>query len=46
MHLQQLTGERREIYRLLSRQLMGVAQVKNETRDYSNLETLLEEKDQ
>ena len=45
-HLQQLTGERREIYRLLSRQLMGVAQVKNETRDYSNLETLLEEKDQ
>lgn len=45
-HLAQLTGEKREIYRLLSRQLVEVAQKKNETRDYSNLKTILEEKDQ
>ncbi len=45
-HLAQLEGEKREIYRLLSRQLVEVAQKKNETRDYSNLRTILEEKDQ
>ena len=45
-HLAQLSGEKREIYRLLSRQLIDIAQVKNKTRDYSNLKKLLEEKDQ
>lgn len=45
-HLAQLEGEKREIYRLLSRQLVEVAQKKNETRDYSKLRTILEEKDQ
>lgn len=45
-HLNQLTGERKEIYRLLSRQLLQVAQEKNQTRDYSDLRKLLEEKDQ
>lgn len=45
-HLAQLEGEKREIYRLLSRQLVEVAQKRNKTRDYSNLKTILEEKDQ
>ncbi len=45
-HLAQLEGEKREIYRLLSKQLVAVAQKKNETRDYSKLKTILEEKDQ
>ena len=45
-HLQQLAGEQKEIYRLLSGQLIKVAQEKNPTRDYSELKDLLEEKDQ
>lgn len=45
-HLQQLTGEEKEIYRLLSRQLIKIAQEKNPNRDYSNLKEILEEKDQ
>lgn len=45
-HLEQLTGEEKEIYRLLSRQLIRVAQEKNPTRDYSKLKEILEEKDQ
>lgn len=45
-HLAQLAGERKELYRLLSKQLLEVAQKKNQTRDYSELRKLLEEKDQ
>ncbi|MCB6993697.1 DUF2520 domain-containing protein [bacterium 210820-DFI.6.37] len=45
-HLDQLTGEKKEIYRLLSKQLLEVAQKKNQMRDYSDLKNLLEEKDQ
>lgn len=45
-HLMQLEDEQKEIYRLLSRQLITVAQEKNPTRDYSELKDLLEEKDQ
>lgn len=45
-HLQELAGEQKEIYRLLSGQLIKIAQEKNPTRDYSNLTEILEEKDQ
>lgn len=45
-HLQELTGNQKEIYRLLSGQLIKIAQEKNPTRDYSNLKEILEEKDQ
>lgn len=45
-HLAQLDGDRREIYRLLSKQLIELAQVKNPKRDYSDLREILEEKDQ
>lgn len=45
-HLSQLTGEKQEIYRLLSRQLLKVAQQKNPKRDYTKLKRILEEKDQ
>lgn len=45
-HMAQLTGDKREIYRLLSKQLIEIAQRKNELRDYSNLRNVLEEKDQ
>ncbi len=44
-HLSQLTGEKQEIYRLLSKQLLDLAERKNETRDYTSLRKLLEEKD-
>lgn len=45
-HLQQLEGEEKEIYRLLSGQLIKIAKEKNPIRDYSKLEKILEEKDQ
>lgn len=45
-HLQELTGDEKQIYRLLSRQLVKIAQEKNPTRDYSNVTEILEEKDQ
>lgn len=45
-HLNQLSGEKQEIYRLLSTQLIEIAQRKNKARDYSSLRKILEEKDQ
>lgn len=45
-HLAQLSGEKREIYRLLSKQVLEIAQKKHTTKDYSTLKTILEEKDQ
>lgn len=44
-HLAELSGEKQDIYRLLSKQLLPAAQKKNETRDYSAMQTILEEKD-
>ncbi len=41
-HLMTLEGEEREIYRLLSKRLVYVAEQKNEGRDYRQLRTLLE----
>jgi predicted short-subunit dehydrogenase-like oxidoreductase (DUF2520 family) len=43
MHLAALTGEAREIYRLLSLELIKVAQEKNKDRSYHALKTMLEE---
>ena len=45
-HLDQLNDEKQEIYRLLSMQLIEIAQRKNTKRDYSSLRKILEEKDQ
>lgn len=40
-HLQALEGVEREIYRLLSRQLINIAKRKNPGRDYGSLKTVL-----
>lgn len=45
-HLSQLTDEKKDIYRLLSLQLIPIAQMKNQTRDYTDLQEILEERDQ
>ncbi len=45
-HLSQLSGEDKEIYRLLSGRLVQIARKKNPERNYSVLEHLLEEKNQ
>lgn len=42
-HLQSLAGEEREIYRLLSLQLVQVASQKNPERNYENVKQLLED---
>ena len=42
-HLKALTKEEREIYRLLSRRLVAVAEKKNSDRDYQKLSMCLEE---
>ncbi len=42
-HLEVLQGERREIYRLLSRQLLQVAQKKNADREYLEVDMILED---
>ncbi len=41
-HLQALTGEEREIYRLLSRQLVKIAERKNPDREYESLKNILQ----
>lgn len=40
-HLNCLSGEEKEIYTLLSKRILGISKVKNENRDYSELELLL-----
>lgn len=40
-HLDKLSGDDREIYRLLSKKTLDIARRKNTTRDYSDLESLL-----
>lgn len=40
-HLQELVGEDREIYRLLTKKIVKIAKVKNPERDYAQLEELL-----
>ena len=40
----ELEGDRQQIYRLLSLQLLKPAQEKNPARDYSNIKEILEEK--
>ena len=45
-HLLELTGAKKDIYRLLSLQLINIAQNKNQNRDYTAIKTILEEKDQ
>lgn len=40
-HLQTLTGDDREIYRLLTKKLVALAKQKNPERDYEQLETCL-----
>ena len=40
-HLQELGGEDREIYRLLTKKIVKIAKVKNPERDYAQLEELL-----
>lgn len=44
-HLEVLQGETREIYRLLSKQILQVAKTKNEEREYQQLSMILEEKE-
>ncbi|MCI8647093.1 MAG: DUF2520 domain-containing protein [Firmicutes bacterium] len=46
VHLSELSGEKREIYRLLSKQVLKIAQKKHAEQDYSALKTILEEQDQ
>ncbi len=41
-HLQALEGDDREIYRLLSRKILGVAKRKNPSRDYMEMERILQ----
>ncbi len=41
-HLQALEGETKEIYRLLSRQLIKIAKRKNLDRDYESLQEVLQ----
>lgn len=41
-HLQALEGEDREIYRLLSQKILGVAKSKNPNRDYMEMERILQ----
>lgn len=41
-HLQALGGEDREIYRLLSKKILGVAKRKNPNRDYMEMERILQ----
>ena len=41
-HLQTLSGDDREIYRLLTKKLVSLAKQKNPDRDYEQLETCLE----
>jgi predicted short-subunit dehydrogenase-like oxidoreductase (DUF2520 family) len=40
-HLEKLSGDNREIYRLLSKKALELAKIKNETRDYEKMEGLL-----
>ncbi len=40
-HLLTLDGDEKEIYRLMSRQLLKVAKLKNKDRDYSSIEEVL-----
>lgn len=40
-HLQELTGDDREIYRLLSRKALAIAKRKNPKRNYEDLEHTL-----
>ena len=40
-HMQALTGDEREIYRLLTKKIVKIAQQKNPERDYEKLEILL-----
>lgn len=40
-HLQELSGEDREIYRLLTKRIVTIAKVKNPERDYTPLDQLL-----
>lgn len=40
-HLQALTGEDREIYRLLTKKIVGIAKQKNPERDYEPMEACL-----
>jgi predicted short-subunit dehydrogenase-like oxidoreductase (DUF2520 family) len=40
-HLEKLSGDNREIYRLLSRKALELAKIKNKTRDYEKMEGLL-----
>ncbi len=44
-HLEVLQGETREIYRLLSKQILQVARTKNEEKEYQQLSMILEEKE-
>lgn len=41
-HLNCLSGEEKEIYTLLSKRILSISKVKNENRDYSELQVLLE----
>lgn len=41
-HLQTLAGDEREIYRLLTKKIVEIAEKKNPDRDYGQLEALLE----
>jgi hypothetical protein len=41
IHLEKLNGDNREIYRLLSKKALELAKIKNNNRDYENLEELL-----
>lgn len=43
-HMQALSGEDREIYRLLTKKIIKIAKQKNPDRDYEQLELLLKEK--
>lgn len=43
-HLQTLAGDDREIYRLLTKKIVDIAEKKNPDRDYGQLEALLNEK--
>lgn len=45
-HLEELEGDKRKIYLLLSKQLIGLAQRKNPKRDYTGIQMALEEAEQ
>jgi predicted short-subunit dehydrogenase-like oxidoreductase (DUF2520 family) len=42
-HMEVLSGDDREIYRLLTRKIVGIAKQKNTGRDYGELEACLDQ---